>query len=47
MTAISCIHFLTTERFFFASKFFFLAIVTKFRLETLPRDVCLWVASFL
>ena len=31
--------FLTTERFFFASKLFFLAIVTNFRLETLPLDV--------
>ena len=47
MTAISCNPFLTTERFFFASKLFFLAIVAKLRLETLPRDVFLWFASFL
>ena len=39
--------FLTTERFFLASNLFFLAIVTTLRLETLPRDVFLWFASFL
>ena len=39
--------FLTTERFFFVSKLFFLAIVAKLRLETLPFDVFLWLASFL
>ena len=47
MTAISLNHFLTTERFFFASKLFFLAIVAKLRLETLARDVFLKLASFL
>ena len=47
MTANSCNHFLTTERIFSASKLFFLAIVTTLRLETLPRDVFLWFASFL
>ena len=47
MTAVSCNPFLTTERSLFASKLFFLAIVTKLRLEVLPRDVLLWIASFL
>ena len=36
-----------TERLFFASKLLFLAIVTKRRLDTLPRDVFLWFQSFL
>ena len=47
MTAISCNLYLTTEHFFFASTLFFLAIVAKLCTETLPRDVFLWLASFL
>ena len=46
-TDITCNQFLTRERFFFASKLFFLAKVTKHRLEILPQDVFLWLASFL
>ena len=47
MTTISCNPFYDNRMFFFATKLFFFAVVTKMRLEPLPRDVFLWFANFL
>ena len=47
MTAISCNPISDDRKFFFASKLFFLAIVAKIRLETLPLDVFFWFAKFI
>ena len=48
MTAISCKPFFDDRTFLFCFQVvFFLATVAKLRLETLPRDVFLWLASFL
>ena len=43
----SCNHFSDDRQFLLCFQVVFWAIVAKLRLETLPRDVFLWLASFL
>ena len=47
MSVISCNPFSDNRTFLLCFQVVFFALVTKLRLETLPRDVFLWLASFL